>query len=737
MADVTGYIGDQRVEFNNAATEATLKLLLQSSIASNKQSLDQLKKMTQTGGILDSDAFDRVNVAVEKSGKSFADVEESARKVSRSFKDFSYNFIQPFSSALGKISDGSGKVSDVLNSLGGLPLGIGAVSKAFAFLVKFQEDNFLSYQKLTQAGVNFGGSLSDVRNSAGAVYLTLDQLSDVVNKNQAALSMMGGSAEQNTKAFLSTSKQMFSSGVGTQLQRLGYTTEQVNEGLINYVANSGGRTRSEMKNTRELINGTQNYLEQLDLLAAVTGKNRAEIADQQKEKQLDTAFQSYLLTLNPKEREKANALYDQTLARAGKGAVQNLVSTLTGFGPGITKAGADSAALASSSNQVIAQQISLIKDSSKDVSDISASGAKISAAQSQDAARYGKTGLAILQLGGQYSEEMTTLFRNDNQNRRLQAMSAEDRAKFEKEQADEQKKRKLNPNTEVAKQVAQNEEMFRARHALNEAIQKLASDSMPLVKKALDEFTSLVTSASKVIVGMPSDLTRTLMLGAAGLTIAFSTLGAILVKTGKFLFSGGKPSTGGIGDPRAILKGNAGGAIEGELAGMARGGSAVLKGIAGIGTALTLGLSAKEYFDLEKKRKQGEITDDKARREKARVVGETGGGLSGALAFAAAGSVFGPVGTVIGGIVGGIVGSKIGKDIAQSLTTEDKKKEDTKIEEAVKDTSLPKDVPSKDLLDGVNRLNTTMITLLAYMKATAANTERTYRDVENLKGKVW
>ena len=82
MADVTGYVGDQRVEFNNAATEATLKLLLQSSIASNKQSLDQLKKMTQTGGILDSDAFDRVNVAVEKSGKSFADVEESARKVS-------------------------------------------------------------------------------------------------------------------------------------------------------------------------------------------------------------------------------------------------------------------------------------------------------------------------------------------------------------------------------------------------------------------------------------------------------------------------------------------------------------------------------------------------------------------------------------------------------------------------------------------------------------------------------
>jgi hypothetical protein len=735
MADVNGYIGDQRVEFNNAATEATLKLLLQSSIASNKQSLDQLKKMTQTGGILDSESFERVNTAVDKSGKSFIDVEEGARKVSRGFSQFNSNFIQPFGSALNKISEGSGKVSDILNSLGGLPLGIGAVSKAFASLVKFQEDNFESYQKLTQAGANFGGSLSAVRNSAGAAYLTLDQLTNVVTKNQAALSTLGGSAEQNTKAFLSTSKQLFSSGVGTQLQRLGYTTEQVNEGMINYIANSGGRTRSEMKNTKELIDGTQNYLEQLDLLASITGKSRAEIADQQKEKQLDTAFQAYLLTLDPKEREKANALYDQTLARAGKGAAQNLVSELLGFGPAITKAGEASAAIAGRSNQVISQQIGLITDSTKTVADINAAGAKISAAQSQDAARYGKTGLAMIMQGGKNAEEMNVLFRADNQNRRRQAMTAEELAKFEKDQADEQKKRRLDPTTEVARQVSQNEEMFRARMALNEAIQKLATDSMPLVKKALDEFTSLVRSASGIIAGAPSDLTRTLMLGAAGLTIAFGTLGGILRNAGGLIPKLGR--SGGVSAPSSIFRGGASGAIEGELAGLSRGGSSVLKGVAGIGTLATLGLAAKDYFDIEKKRKTGEISAEKAKREETKLAAETGGGLSGALALGTAGSVFGPIGTIVGGVIGGVFGTKIGKDIAESLITETKKKSDTKIEDPIIDSSIPKDVPSKDLLDGMNRLNTTMITLLAYMKATAANTERTYRDVENLKNKVW
>ena len=36
MADVTGRIGNEEVELNNAATEATLRLLLQATLSANK-----------------------------------------------------------------------------------------------------------------------------------------------------------------------------------------------------------------------------------------------------------------------------------------------------------------------------------------------------------------------------------------------------------------------------------------------------------------------------------------------------------------------------------------------------------------------------------------------------------------------------------------------------------------------------------------------------------------------------
>ena len=51
MAEVTGRIGDQDVALNNAATEATLKLLLQATLNANKQSLSTIQNLAQKSGL--------------------------------------------------------------------------------------------------------------------------------------------------------------------------------------------------------------------------------------------------------------------------------------------------------------------------------------------------------------------------------------------------------------------------------------------------------------------------------------------------------------------------------------------------------------------------------------------------------------------------------------------------------------------------------------------------------------
>jgi hypothetical protein len=170
-----------------------------------------------------------------------------------------------------------------------------------------------------------------------------------------------------------------------------------------------------------------------------------------------------------------------------------------------------------------------------------------------------------------------------------------------------------------------------------------------------------------------------------------------------------------------------------------RGAFGLLKGAAG-GLGAVLGGLALDY-GAQKATEAGNV--------------KTGAGLdvassalSGAGMGAMVGSIVPVVGTAIGGAVGAAGGtiyglvknwntlSKSTEEEKKKSEEEKKKKEDTKIEETVKSTPLPRDVQSKDLLEGVNRLNTTMIALLSYMKATASNTERTYRDMENLKNKV-
>ena len=50
MVDVTGRIGSEQVELNNAATEATLRMLLAATLAANKQNHEDISKMAKQAG---------------------------------------------------------------------------------------------------------------------------------------------------------------------------------------------------------------------------------------------------------------------------------------------------------------------------------------------------------------------------------------------------------------------------------------------------------------------------------------------------------------------------------------------------------------------------------------------------------------------------------------------------------------------------------------------------------------
>lgn len=80
MAEVTGSItsadGVKDVVLNNAATEATLRQLLASSMAANKQTIDTLKEWASKSG-LSQEGFEKTNQAIRNTGNASTQLNQS------------------------------------------------------------------------------------------------------------------------------------------------------------------------------------------------------------------------------------------------------------------------------------------------------------------------------------------------------------------------------------------------------------------------------------------------------------------------------------------------------------------------------------------------------------------------------------------------------------------------------------------------------------------------------------
>jgi hypothetical protein len=353
MAEVTGSItgsdGTKDVQLNNAATEATLKLLLQSNLTANKQSIENIKALAQKSG-LDPASIAAANANIQKVGQSgsklgtaFEAVGYSVGLASSAFKETA--------DLTAKFANGTAQASDVFAAFSKLPFGVGLVAQAFSKLSSIQEQNFKTYQQLTTAGVSFGGSLTELRLAAANTYMTLDGFATLMKNNSASFTQIGGSVNAGAVAFSKFSHDILSSGVGTQLMSLGYTAEEANQGMITYLAASGISNAKDLASNAALRAGAAEYLEELDRLADTTGKSRKEQEDIMKKQQLDAEIQMTAARMAPADRAKfeQNVKYmtmmygdagkDMALAQAQhRSVVTKEGQTLAAIAPGMQDA---------------------------------------------------------------------------------------------------------------------------------------------------------------------------------------------------------------------------------------------------------------------------------------------------------------------------------------------------------------------------------------------------------------
>jgi hypothetical protein len=332
MPEVTGTIGNDHVELNNAATEATLKLILAGIKGSSKEAAAAIDKLAKNAG-LDPDTIKKVNdeltdnsTALYKLGQLYGSVSIPLLALEDQFKKYS-----PLVKTL---TDGSGNVSSAFNQLGAMvPGAIGVLLKGVGALAGVQQDYLKSYQTMTQAGVGFGGSLTDMRKAASDSFLTLDQFTKLVSENGEAFAKMGSTAGEGAKSFVKLSNTLINSPVGDNLLALGMTTEEVNQKLVNYINQTGGRNRKEMENTEAITQAMGAYYTELDKLTQFTGASTKKMEEEQKKAAANAAFQRKLATMSEEEKAKTKAAYDAAAASGIEGATDLVMSTALGLPP--------------------------------------------------------------------------------------------------------------------------------------------------------------------------------------------------------------------------------------------------------------------------------------------------------------------------------------------------------------------------------------------------------------------
>lgn len=167
------------------------------------------------------------------------------------------------------------------------------------------ERNITAFQTATQAGATFGGNVLELSQAAGNAGLSLNELADIVKNNGDALRLLSGGTEEGARRFAELGRELRRSSTAQDLANLGFTTQDVNQGLANYIRVVNAVGVRQNRTNQEYVSGTVAYLKELDLLAKVTGETREEAQRRNEELAADAQFQAQLAQLESEGRTDA------------------------------------------------------------------------------------------------------------------------------------------------------------------------------------------------------------------------------------------------------------------------------------------------------------------------------------------------------------------------------------------------------------------------------------------------
>lgn len=365
MAEVTGDFGGQPIQLNNAATEATLRQLLAAMtvIANNtgkdkaaqaksqKELETELKKLAAAAKKQQA-AQDKLTEAQKKKleadnkqleiDKKLKEADEAKLKAQQRQLD-QMNFVSGklaqlgstvaglatgmtgMLSSLANLGDSLSSTAQVFNQI---PIVGGVLGSMFGAVAGAAEKTYEAFKKSASVGANFGGSMTEMMDAATGAGLTFDQFSGIIAKTGKDLALLGGDSEAGARRLAALGKEIKGSPIAKELNRLGYSTEAINEGMVSYSAQLAKTGALQGMSNSQLIASTGAYLKDLDSLTKLTGKNKQEIEGERNARLKDAQFRFIMSKMDVESQKNLQNLMDSIPAEHQEG-MKEIIATGT------------------------------------------------------------------------------------------------------------------------------------------------------------------------------------------------------------------------------------------------------------------------------------------------------------------------------------------------------------------------------------------------------------------------
>ena len=338
--------GIGNIEAKNAATEATLKEILKAlkgakggggggsggssgggggggaAGGAGAASSGALAK----GGSLLGKTFGALNRMVGGATGAMAKTAVGGVLVAKKFVELGEQSTQLIS----EMSNVGDSLTAAASALRNIPVVGGILSSVFGAVAAAVEKSTGAYQAAASAGASFTGSVGSFSRAASEAGMTMENFGALIKANGEGMLGLGTTVEEGAKRFSQVSKAL--RATGSDLYALGYSTQEINEGLASYSKNLRMQGLQGTKTNAELAAGAKSYLKEMDALAKITGEDRKAKEAERERLLKDAQFQASMSDLNDKVRDS----FLNTVQQLPQG-VQNFAKDILATGTATTE----------------------------------------------------------------------------------------------------------------------------------------------------------------------------------------------------------------------------------------------------------------------------------------------------------------------------------------------------------------------------------------------------------------